>query len=663
MSLTNKQKQVLEIYNVTRYCDFLRVFPFRFDILQASDEKIIALNDQLVIQGKVVSPIRSTFYAKNKSVSKFKFLSEVNQYNVTVFNRPWLKTPDSDRICTVVGKLDKNNSIVASNFLFKPINEVVGIFPIYPLKKGTTQKQIRSIMKKVYALCDASKLTFFPESILQRYHYLTFMEAVYTIHFPDNESQLKQAIQTIKYVEFFHYHLHILLASMQHKQVYKKPKKWDPLVITNFINKLTYELTDDQEKCIDEIFSDLKSEKTMMRLLQGDVGSGKTVVALISALASVSSGYQVALLAPTEILATQHYINAKKILDDPTLSIGFLSSSMSSKEKKIMEEKVKNHEIDVLIGTHAIFQDAIAFKKLGLVITDEQHRFGVMQRKALIDKGTSVDVLSMSATPIPRTLANALFSELDVSSIVTMPKNRKKIQTNLIHENSLRAFMDDLLEQIQQSHQVYIVCPAIDSNQLSTRNVVSVYNNISKVYGNEFVISMLHGQMDAQEKETIMNDFSDGNIDMLISTTVIEVGIDVGNATRLVVYDADRFGLSQLHQLRGRIGRSHLDSVCYLLTSNTDENVIKRLNVLVDHDSGFDIAYQDLLTRGPGEIVGIKQSGLPSFSFGNVVDDQAILYQTKQDAKALLDDPKSDQEIQYIERMKKENMDDKPTID
>ena len=663
MSLTSKQKQVLQVYDVHRLCDFLRVFPYRFDVIEASDERNLQVNSPVVLQGKVVSRISTKRFSANKSVSRFMFLTKNNEYNITIFNRPWLKTPEPHRICTVIGKLETNNRIVASNFLFKPIEEVTGIFPVYPLKKGITQKQIASIMKKVYALCSAANLDFFPSSLLTKKNYVPYMDAMAQIHFPDDHASLLQAISTMKYIEFFNYHLKVLLASSSLAVTFKQPKKFDPLLISQFINKLPYQLTTDQQTSVDEILADLQSKKVMMRLLQGDVGSGKTIVAIIAALATVASKHQVAFLAPTEILATQHMMNVKKILDDPTICIAFLSSSLPVKEKNEIIEKLRNHQIDVLIGTHAIFQQTIKFAKLGLVITDEQHRFGVLQRKALIEKGKAVDVLSMSATPIPRTLANALFSELDISTIASMPNERQQIITKVVHENSMRLFMDDLIEQINQQHQVYVICPAIDENQLSTRNVVSVYENLLKVYGKQFSIAMLHGQMDANKKEATMRDFVSGKIDMLISTTVIEVGIDVANANRLVIYDADRFGLSQLHQLRGRIGRSSLESICYMLTSSQDDLVLKRLSILENNSSGFDIAYHDLLNRGPGEIVGVRQSGLPSFHFGNVMDDQQLLLQAKEDVKKLIEQPSSNEEQAYLEKIKKENIEQFPTID
>lgn len=653
MSLSVKQKKLLDTYQVNGICDFLNVYPHRFDYIEPTDEKTMSLHDQVVLEGIISTPIKTHFYAKNKSVSRFMFTTKTNEYAITIFNRPWLKTPAPDRLCTIIGKLDKATSILAMNLYFKPISQVAGIFPVYPLKKGITQKQVSALMKKVFTLCKKANLLTFPTSYLKEKDLLSLEQAQENVHFPKDKAMLNRAIQTIKYVEFFNYHLGVLVSVELTKKKHKQPKKADALIIQNFINRLPFELTIDQEESIQQILDDLQSNRIMMRLLQGDVGSGKTIVALIGALYAIYAGYQVAFLAPTEILANQHFYNIKTLLNDPLIRIGFLSSSSSAAEKRKINSQIKNHEIHLIVGTHSLFQESVTFNHLGLVITDEQHRFGVMQRQAMMEKGEAVDVLSMSATPIPRTLANALFSELQVSTIKSMPKNRKPITTHLILENSLRSIMDDLQSEIANKHQVFVVCPSIDQSTQSTRNVVSVYENIKAAYGHQIKLGMLHGQMDSMLKESIMESFKEGSIDMLISTTIIEVGIDVANASRLVVYDADRFGLSQLHQLRGRIGRSSIESVCYLLTNTTEKETLARLNVLVKYQSGFEIAYQDLVNRGPGEIVGVRQSGLPSFSFGNIVDDQALLLQAKEDASSMLLQPKNQQEQDYINHVKK----------
>lgn len=663
MTLTQKQKQILDSYQITRLCDFLEVYPFRYDVIEETDESSIRIDDFVVLEGYVVSPVQSRYYSKNKSVSRFRFQTKNNEYHVTIFNRPWLKTPSSNRQCTVLGKYDKKGSILASNFYFKPLQELEGIHPIYPLKNKVTQKQMTTIMKKVMMLCEQANIVRFPDDWLEKKNYVHYFQAQRDVHFPTDQQSLAQAILTLKYVEFFNYHLKLLIHKQSNVALYKTKKKFDALTISNFINRLPYQLTDDQQAVLNEILNDLQQTKPMMRLLQGDVGSGKTVVAIIAALATVDAGFQVAFLAPTEILATQHLTSLTTMIDDPSITIAFLSSSLTTKQKQHVYQGLVDHTIDILVGTHAIFQEAVTFAKLGLVITDEQHRFGVMQRRALIKKAEVVDVLSMSATPIPRTLASALFTDLDVSTIETMPSNRQPIETQLIFENSMRSIMDDLIREIDRKHQVYVVCPAIDEASNNTRSVTQIYDAIYKAYGKQFNIAMLHGQMDASQKESTMRAFQQGDIDMLISTTVIEVGIDVANASRLVVYDAQQFGLSQLHQLRGRIGRSDLLSVCYLLTNTQDGDATKRLEILQKHQSGFDIAYQDLLTRGPGELIGVRQSGLPTFKLGNVFDDQTILLEAKRDAMAVLEDNDNPMWNEYKKLTKKQLIESKVSQD
>jgi ATP-dependent DNA helicase RecG len=663
MTLTQKQKQILDSYQITRLCDFLEVYPFRYDVIEETDESSMRIDDFVVLEGYVVSPVQSRYYSKNKSVSRFRFQTKNNEYHITIFNRPWLKTPSSNRLCTVLGKYDKKGSILASNFYFKPLQELEGIHPIYPLKNKVTQKQMTTIMKKVMMLCEQANIVRFPDDWLEKKNYVHYFQAQRDVHFPTDQQSLAQAILTLKYVEFFNYHLKLLIHKQSNVALYKTKKKFDALTISNFINRLPYQLTDDQQAVLNEILNDLQQTKPMMRLLQGDVGSGKTVVAIIAALATVDAGFQVAFLAPTEILATQHLTSLTTMIDDPSITIAFLSSSLTTKQKQHVYQGLVDHTIDILVGTHAIFQEAVTFEKLGLVITDEQHRFGVMQRRALIKKAEVVDVLSMSATPIPRTLASALFTDLDVSTIETMPSNRQPVETQLIFENSMRSIMDDLIREIDRKHQVYVVCPAIDEASNNTRSVTQIYDAIYKAYGKQFNIAMLHGQMDASQKESTMRAFQQGDIDMLISTTVIEVGIDVANASRLVVYDAQQFGLSQLHQLRGRIGRSDLLSVCYLLTNTQDGDATKRLEILQKHQSGFDIAYQDLLTRGPGELIGVRQSGLPTFKLGNVFDDQTILLEAKRDAMAVLEDTDNPMWNEYKKLTKKQLIESKVSQD
>lgn len=400
---------------------------------------------------------------------------------------------------------------------------------------------------------------------------------------------------------------------------------------------LKFDLTNDQKKAVNEIFIDLHSNHCMMRLLQGDVGCGKTLVAGLASYACVVAHQQVAFMAPTEILAKQHVVSLEKLFEGFDVRVALYCSSMKKSEKVEILNQLKKGAIDILVGTHALFQDDVEYRELGLVITDEQHRFGVDQRRKLLSKGKKVDMLLMSATPIPRTLASSLYGDLDVTTIEEYPKGRSETITQYIASKSMKPILNEVLEKIDGGMQCYVVCPSIEENEdLSMRSVVSIYEGMRKTLPN-YRIGLLHGQMKSEEKDEIMEQFIQHKIDILVSTTVIEVGVDVKNANIMVIYDANRFGLSQIHQLRGRVGRGHIQGVCYLLSDTKDEEAIARLKKLEETRDGFEIARFDLMMRGPGDILGKRQSGLPSFILGDCVNDSNILTIAKNDALEIMD--------------------------
>ena len=389
----------------------------------------------------------------------------------------------------------------------------------------------------------------------------------------------------------------------------------------------------------------------MYRLIQGDVGCGKTLVAAFGMYACCLSKHQCALLAPTEVLAKQHYHSLKELFRNQNINVEVLYSSLSTIKKKSILEDLKNGVIDCIIGTHSLIQDNVEFKNLGMVVTDEQQRFGVEQRKKLKEKGDKVDFLLMSATPIPRTLANTIYGDMDVSTIETMPANRKEVLTYLIKENSIRSIEDKIKKTINEHHQIYVICPAIEKNEtMNTRNVYDIYTNLSKEFEGFCTVKMMHGKMSSEEKEDVIEQFQKQEIDILVSTTVIEVGVNIVNASMIIIYDANRFGLSQLHQLRGRVQRGSLQGECYLLTGSDDQSSIDRLNVLVECSDGFEISKQDLLLRGPGDILGTRQSGISGFILGNIYTDTKIIEQAKKDAIYILNsqDKKYDKMKQLI---------------
>lgn len=637
VTLTKKQKQCIIDYGYHQLCDMLQLFPNRYDAYYHSDEATLKVEDALVLEGMIVSSIQTIRYQKNKSVSRFVFATKLHQYQVSIFNRPWLKSPTSGTVCTLIGKLEAPHKIVASNISFQGLDQLGGMHPIYPLKAPYKQNQIKTLISKALLVCQTYKSEVLPPAMVKQYQLLSHQIAIQQIHQPNDQQSLKQAIKTIKIEEFIQYHLRLLLYKEALAKQVKKPRVIDHNQIAAFIHILPFKLTLAQLSVIKEILVDMEAPTVMNRLLQGDVGSGKTVVGLIAALATMQSGYQVAVMAPTELLAQQHYHTFFNSLKDMPYKIGFLTGSLTTKEKRNLMEALKSHQIDCIIGTHALFSSGVVFDQLGLIITDEQHRFGVGQRKQLINKANHPDVLSMSATPIPRTLANILYSDMDISIIDQPPPNKGKIKTILIKENSIRSIMTDILETIDKKQQVLLITPAIDqSEEHDFKAATSLYQALVDAFKDKIRIGLLHGQMDKDTKDAVIEKLHNQKLDMVVATTIIEVGIDLPKATRLIIYDAHRFGLSALHQLRGRIGRRELDGICYLLTSSKDEQALKRLSVLVNHDSGFDIAIEDLRLRGPGDILGERQSGLPQLIFSNLFEDQDLLNQTKHDAYMIL---------------------------
>ena len=411
---------------------------------------------------------------------------------------------------------------------------------------------------------------------------------------------------------------------------------YDISKVKQFINRLPFELTDAQKASVNEIFRDLKAPIRMHRLLQGDVGSGKTVVAAICMYALKTAGYQSALMVPTEILAEQHAESLMELFGD-TMNVALLTGSVKGKKRRILLEQLENGSIDCLIGTHALIQDDVVFENVGLVITDEQHRFGVNQRQMLREKGAMTNVLFMTATPIPRTLAISVFGEMDVSSIKQLPKGRKSIITSWAKHEQYEQVLAQMTSELRKGRQAYVICPLIESSEHleDVQNVVALYESLQQYYGADKV-GLLHGKLTPDEKDDVMQRFSDKEIDILVSTTVVEVGVNVPNATFMMIYDADRFGLSTLHQLRGRVGRSEHQSYCVLIASPKTETGIERMTIMTQTSDGFELSERDLEMRGPGDFFGVKQSGLPDFLVANVVEDYRMLEVARDEAAELI---------------------------
>ena len=531
---------------------------------------------------------------------------------------------------TVIGKYDKNkNLLTASDIKLFTISDKTIILPVYHLVKGINNKSINNYINK--ALLLNKEIDYIPKKINDKYTFMSKKEALFNIHNPSNEKKLKQAIIRCKYEELFIFMLKINELINRNKKLlgYKKNINIDK--INEFISILPFELTIDQKKCLNDILDDLKSDKRMNRLIQGDVGSGKTIVSIISMYALYLCNYQSALMAPTEILARQHYENIVKLFEGYDINVCLLLGSTKKSEKKKIYEDIENGNIDIIVGTHAIIGEDIKYNNLGLVITDEQHRFGVNQRNNLRNKGNMPDVLYMSATPIPRTYALTIYGDMDISIIKSMPSGRKKVITEVYDPCDIKDVLYKIKNELDLNHQIYIVSPLIEGSEDESEDIDKLEKKFKLAFKN-YNIGILHGKLSPKEKEKIMNEFLEKQIDILISTTVIEVGVDVKNATMIVIFDAYKFGLATLHQLRGRVGRNDFQSYCILVSSKDS----KRLEIMKETNDGFVLAEEDLKLRGYGDLFGVKQSGDMTFKIANLTKDYSILIKAKNDSEQVL---------------------------
>ena len=541
-----KTIETLKNININNIEDLVYYYPYRHEIVRLNDIKEAKDKDNVVIECIVDSvPLTRRFRANMTSLT-FRAMSSKKMIAVMIFNRAFLKSqirPGS--IVTVIGKYDAlKNTVIASDIKFERL-QTGSIIPVYHLTTGLTSKALKKYIDEALTKFD-NYIDYVPDYLNERYNLISKKSAVNMIHNPKNEDEVKKALIKLKYEELFQFMFKINYL----KEVNKESKigylrNVDPEDVNEFIRSLPFELTADQDTAIEEIYKDMTSSKRMNRMLQGDVGSGKTIVSVIAAYINYLGKYQTALMAPTEVLAYQHYESIKNILAGTNIRVDILSGSMKKKEKDEVVEKLKDGKIDFIIGTHALLSDNVVFKNLGLVITDEQHRFGVNQRASLKNKGLLPDVLYMSATPIPRTFALTIYGDMDISNIKTKPKGRKEIKTIIKSEKELVQVYDMMKNEIDNHHQVYIVSPLIeDSEVIDLTTVNEIKRNIELYFNKTVKSAILHGKLSKTDKDKIMDDFKNGKIDVLISTTVIEVGIDVKNATMMIIYDAERFGLA-----------------------------------------------------------------------------------------------------------------------
>ena len=655
LKLTSKRLTVLHQLGLYTTDDLLMYYPYRYETIMSSAFADWKIKDKVWFEGEVVQLPRS--WRKGRLVTTtFQVRSQEQILTITIFNRPWAKSLNLNQILTIQGVYQGNSKVTAISYDTKPLAEHAAITPIYSIKAGIRQKTLQTIIYSVLNQLQDEIIDDIPDEFRQAYRLLTLKVAYRCIHIPSSMSEVQAAVRTLKYAEFLRFFTAIqLMRSTDGIRITKKPKIFSLKKIQQAIQSLSFELTADQKDTLEKILNDMGSTHTMYRLVQGDVGCGKTVVATLALYAAFLSGYQGAMLAPTEILARQHYISVNQVLAPFGVKIEVLYSALMPAKKKEILEDVASGKINILIGTHSMIQDSVTFHKLGLTIADEQQRFGVSQRKALKQKGEQVDFLLMSATPIPRTLAASLFGDMDVSTIETMPAGRITPVTTLVKENSFRTVLDDVKCLLKSGRQLYVICAAVDENEeYHARNVYDTTESIQKLFP-QYKVACLHGRMTADEKQAIMQAFNTNDIQILVSTTVVEVGVNVVNATGMIIYDADRFGLSQLHQLRGRIQRGSEQGYCWLLTASHEERVLQRLDVLVKSNNGFEISYEDLRLRGPGDILGTRQSGVPDFILGNIVEDTAMINQARKDALKVMESADNPDYQILLETVRKRN--------
>ncbi len=622
--------------------DLVTHYPFRYEFLVRGNLEETNDGDHIIIDGKIESsPILVRFKAGLNKMN-FRLVTASGVVGVSIFNRAFLKSQLTvGTTVTVIGKFDKpKNVITASEIKMESLSNKVKIEPVYHLTSGLTNKNMALYINM--ALLGQSKEIHdsIPLKYQEKYNFSNKRMALNIVHNPPSKEKLKEAMIRLKYEELFEFMFKINYLKEENKKANSGiEREIDESKVNEFILHLPYELTKDQNTAVNTIIKDLKSKSRMNRLLQGDVGSGKTIVSFIAMYANYLSGYQSALMAPTEILATQHFSNLKDIFADYNLNMALLTGSTPKKEKDLIYEELKNGDIDIIVGTHALIQEDVTYHNLGLVITDEQHRFGVNQRANLQNKGQKPDTLYMSATPIPRTYALTIYGDMDVSTIKTRPKGRKKIKTVVKTNKEIKDVLEMMYEELKQGHQIYVIAPLIEESENSDlTNVNDLKEKMTLAFGSKYKIDLVHGKMASAAKELIMNEFLQNKVQILISTTVIEVGVDVPNATMMVIFNAERFGLSTLHQLRGRVGRSELQSSCILISDNDT----KRLEIMESTNDGFEISEEDFKLRGHGDLFGTKQSGDMTFKIADLKADYKILLQAREDSLEYLLDKETD---------------------
>ena len=623
--------------------DLLYYFPRQYED-RNNLKKIAQLqNEDKATIKAVILGITTSNPKKGMTLTKVDIKDETGYAKLVFFNQPYIsnafKSGDTILVFGKVKKEFKNIELSSCEIehLSNAPKNTCKIMPIYPLTFGVTNKEIMSIIKSVLSNKELVIKEYLPKTIIDKYKLCSIDYAIKNIHAPSSKENFKIALYRIIFEEFLILQLGLFMFKNGVTEV-EGIKFEENDKLKDIIDSLPFKLTKAQNRALNEIIEDMQSSKVMNRLVQGDVGSGKTVVALLALANCVLNGYQGALMAPTEILAEQHYISLTETLKEFGMNVELLVGSLTKKQKEKVLERVKNKEIDILIGTHALIEDKVEFNNLGIVITDEQHRFGVRQRGKLSDKGNNPDVLVMTATPIPRTLALILYGDLDISIIDELPPGRQPIDTIAVSKDKRdRAYNNLVRAEVEKGRQVYIVCPLVEeSESIEAKAAVELVEELKQEYFSDLKVGLLHGKMKASEKDNIMKSFKNKELDILVSTTVIEVGVNVPNATLMIIENAERFGLAQLHQLRGRVGRGKHKSYCILIYASKSEICRQRMSIMEETNDGFKISEKDLEIRGPGEFFGTRQHGLPELKIANIFKHMKILKIAQQEARYII---------------------------
>ena len=624
----------LEIYSIY---DLLYYFPFRYDELQTIPLDQIMDGQKVMLKGVVATEAFVSRFGYKKSRLSFKLRIDHDVVMVNFFNQPWLKKRiEVGKEVAVYGKYNiSRQSLAGFKFIAAKENDS-GMAPIYSVNRHLRQKKLIDFINIALDEYLPAVDDVVPVDIRRKYRLLPEKNIVQKMHHPQNFNESQIAKRSAIFREFFIFQTELAQLTEVNPQNKGIPKKYDLNEVAKLTKSLPFELSTDQKQVINEIFADMLSSRQMQRLLQGDVGSGKTIVAVYAIFAAVTAGFQAALMVPTEILATQHFKKIDELLRPLGVRCALLTGSTKALERKEIYTELTDGTINVVIGTHALIQSNVIFKKLGLVIIDEQHRFGVNQRQSLINKGNLPDVLTMTATPIPRTLALTVYGNMTISEIRHLPAGRKKVISSWKTSAQMDQVYQLMREQLKQGFQVYAVTPLItESEALDLKNAEQLYDKLSKDFPDEKVV-LLHGQMPGNKKDEIMSEFAAGEINILVATSVIEVGVDVANANMMVIYNADRFGISQLHQLRGRIGRGKTQSYCIFLADPNTQAGKARMKIVASTTDGFKLAEEDLKMRGEGDIFGKAQSGLPEFQVGDVVNNYDTMVVAQKEARKLI---------------------------